>query len=54
MATLEEVIEKAKRDPDTKEHGAVVYFHRGVNRYVYFCDCRFKVDTEVLKIMPSG
>ena len=52
MSTLEEVIEKARNDPETKERGAVVYWHKGVGRYVYFCDHRLKVDYTV-KIMPG-
>jgi len=52
MSTLEEVIEKARNDPETKENGAVVYWHTGVGRYVYFCDHRFKVDY-AMKILPG-
>jgi len=44
---LEAVINEAKRDPKTKEHGAVVYWHSGVHRYVYFCDEHLKCDAEI-------
>jgi hypothetical protein len=51
---LEDLIEIAKRDPDTKKHGAIVYWHSGVHRYVYFCDHRFKHDNIAHTIMPDG
>lgn len=53
MTELDDIIAAAERDPETQEHGATVWYHLGLERYVYSCYNRLKCDA-VWQISPKS